>query len=211
MYSTQIEMLFETGFFFSVLYTTLLFSASYSIDTSSPIYWELVTRLSSSVHAALATCLVFLCQQNEMWIVWLYTNSLVYILLESAVLYYKRRALHVDRYMVAHHLLFFTGLNYGIWIQYSPYVVSRLLLTEVSTPFLNYAWSVYKQGMTQHNHTEVHLAKLLLLTTYITGRIINTIHLTVSNPFNWISIPQIYIVGFMCINLFWFVKILRKV
>jgi len=200
--------------FFIILYSTITFTSWYSVTKYSPLYWEHISRINSSVHASLATyfSIMLLCSfSNNYANYWLlYSNSLVYLLFDNFLLYYQKHVIHVDKFIVLHHILFLTGLNYAVWVRSDVYILARFLLTEISTPMLNYAWSVYKLPY-QHHPLETPLSKFLLFISYLGGRIFNLGHLLLFNSYPFLSLPQFYIVSFFLLNVYWFFKLLSKV
>lgn len=200
---------------FGILYSSIYYSAVLFIPRNNEkLFWEIATRVASSVHAIVST---FLCSSylyfrlTNIYLLF-YTNSLVYVISDISILYLKRKYIENDRYTWFHHILMLFGLNYYTFVDFSGYNLARCFLTEMSTPFLNHSWKLYKTN--QYNLTyysastnEKIIVYIFFVLSFFVFRIVNLTHFlfTLDYGFNYIVLLSL-----VSLNYYWFYKIVCK-
>ena len=171
------------------------------------------SRYYSSVHACISSC-------NAASYLLGYTNLSTFTSLQGISVSYAlydsiNLCLNRDYTMVLYHALMVFGnvpyliprLSDGLYFRYNS-CLSRLFLAETSTPFLNNCWVLLKT-----NRTKSLKFKLNVYVTLLSSLIFRVINTTYINYLLYQDGQYIYLpvsLTFMCLNYYWFYKMIRK-
>lgn len=204
------------------LYGSILFSTHHSLDRKNPYFYEIITRIYSSIHAftSFSLAVMYLLSLNMNIYSLLFANSLIYVITDIMVVYLYRQFIHHDIYLWFHHGLFLTGLSYFTFIDPEYIKICYCLLTEISTPFLNWSWILYKFPNNKSLWVkEEIMAHSSLIITFFLFRVVNLGNLTYSTLYQqFISqsyqisnlVPVGYISSLWILNIYWFSLLIHK-
>mgnify|MGYP000358911273 CR=1 FL=1 len=201
--------------FFSILYSSIIFTQTHNLVRHDKYYYESITRVYSTIHAMTSFCiaLYYLYFPTNLIYSLLFSNSFVYICLDSVFVYYYKDKIQNDFSLWFHHALFAIGLSIVTYSYPNLYrYIARCLITELSTPFLNWSWKMYKYPY--YNSWTIHeelIAHSCLLVTFFISRPVNLFFLiyNFSNLYQNI-IPYIFLLSLFVLNCNWFYLLFSK-